>query len=174
MSVQIEKGNHKAYMGLALAEARKSPPKPTNFCIGAVLLNESTNEVLATGYSLELPGNTHAEQCCIIKICQALEHPEFDANVRLSGELVVYTTMEPCNKRASGNDPCVDRILTTRFGKEERRIMKVYVGIQEPEKFVEPNQGKARLEESGIEYIHVPGLEAEIHAVATAGHNSQD
>ena len=168
----IERGDHEAYMKLALAEARKSPHKPTNFCVGAVLVNETTNEVLATGFSLELPGNTHAEQCCIMKVHEKLQDPGSDANASLSGALVVYTTMEPCNIRASGNEPCVDRILTSTFGKDKRRISKVYVGIQEPEKFVEPNQGKARLQANGIEYIHIPGLEAGILAVATAGHEA--
>ena len=77
--------------------------------------------------------------------------------------------MEPCNKRASGNLPCTETILK---GKSKRNggIQTVYVGVKEPEKFVGENAGEAKLEEAGIEYIYVLGLERDILAVATAGH----
>jgi pyrimidine deaminase RibD-like protein len=52
-------------MRLALSEAHESPPKPSNFRIGAVLVDEGSNKVLAMGYTLELPGNTYTEQCCL-------------------------------------------------------------------------------------------------------------
>jgi len=50
-------------MRFALELAEKSPPKPTNYRVGAVVV-DAFNNILATGYTLELPGNTHAEQCC--------------------------------------------------------------------------------------------------------------
>lgn len=49
-------------------------------------------------------------------------------------------------------------------------ISRVYIGVKEPETFVGQNKGRARLEEAGVECIHVPGLEEEILKVATAGH----
>ena len=62
-------------MGYALEMARLSPPASNKFCVGAVLVDVDNNEVLLTGYSLELPrdfmgdpGTTHVEQCCFIKI----------------------------------------------------------------------------------------------------------
>ncbi len=84
-------------------------------------------------------------------------------------KLVLYTTMEPCNKRASGNVPCTETILKARKSVNQG-IQTVYVGVKEPKRFVGENSGRAKLEEAGIEYIHVPGLEEEILAVATAGH----
>ena len=61
--------DHKAYMEYALEKARLSPPAPTKFCVGAVLVDADRNEILSTGYSMELPGdrpgdpgNTHADQ----------------------------------------------------------------------------------------------------------------
>ena len=153
----ITPGDHLAYMRHALSLAKKAPPRPTNFCVGALLVDENANTILSTGYTMELPGNTHAEQCCLAK-----------ADRRESGaatqKLVMYTTMEPCNKRASGNTPCTETIL------KNGAIEVVYVGVREPEKFVGENVGRAKLEEAGIEYVHVPGLEAEILEVATAGH----
>ena len=159
-SSSIAPGDHLAYMRYALSLARKAPPKPTNFCVGAVLVDEAANEVLSTGYTMELPGNTHAEQCCLTKAEESgLRGPGAEAQ-----KLVLYTTMEPCNKRASGNMPCTETIL------KSGGIKTVYLGVKEPEKFVGENIGRAKLEGAGIEYVHVPGLEAEILEIATAGH----
>lgn len=148
-------------MRLALSVAEESPPKPTNFRVGAVIVDGSTDVVLATGHTLELPGNTHAEQCCFMKISS--EHGDKPIDQLLSPQAVLYTTMEPCSKRLSGNLPCVDRILQTN-------IKTVYVGVYEPSKFVDQNNGRQRLEAAGIKFIHVPGFEDEILKTATEGH----
>ena len=77
--------DHLNYMNIALDEARKSPPKPTNFRVGACLvayhpkLPEHSNiELLDTGYTLECEGNTHAEQCCFIKLATTYNCSEFE------------------------------------------------------------------------------------------------
>ena len=155
--------NHLSYMRYALSFAKRASPRPTNFCVGAVLVDETANAILSTGYTMELPGNTHAEQCCLAKVDKN-KLPETGAAAQ---KHVLYTTMEPCNKRASGNMPCTETIL------EHGGISVVYVGVKEPEKFVGENVGRAKLEEAGIKYVHVPGLEAEILEVATAGHEKQ-
>ncbi|KAF2753987.1 cytidine deaminase-like protein [Pseudovirgaria hyperparasitica] len=161
--------DHTAYLRLALTEARKSPPKATNFCVGAVLVDEERNEVLATGYTLELPGNTHAEQCCLMKFAQTRGVSEDSVGDILPKSTVIYTTMEPCVFRLSGNAPCVDRIIQTQLGGHEG-IRIVYLGVKEPEKFVGENEGRSKLQAAGVKSIHVPGLEDEILQVATAGH----
>ena len=157
-------------MRLAMAESLKSPPQPTNFRVGAVLVDAERDAVLATGYSLELPGNTHAEQCCFEKLAAA-HGVAWD---RLAGVLparaVLYTTMEPCWKRVSGNLPCVDRIL--RIRAHAAALARVYVGIQEPETFVGVNHGRQKLEEAGVEVVAVAGFEDEIRAIATTGHDA--
>ena len=166
---QIVPDDHKAYMRLALSLARKSPPKPSNFCVGAVLLDEPNNTILATGYTLELEGNKHAEQCCFSKYASEKGVKEYEVGTVLPAGTVLYTTMEPCNKRSSGNKTCVERIIEA-CSSGPNRIDKVYVGVKEPVKFVEENSGQKRLEAIGVEVVHVPGLEEEILAVATAGH----
>jgi pyrimidine deaminase RibD-like protein len=163
------------YLRLALTEARKSPPKPTNFCVGAVLVYDG--KVLSTGYTLECPGNTHAEQSCFRKLAGKLgacstdeDSPGVDTEEKLGRLLpeeeamVLYTTMEPCNKRSVGNTPCVERILALR------RVKRVVCGVREPETFVGQNEGRRRLEEAGIEVAFLAGLEEEILKVATVGH----
>ncbi|KAJ4295139.1 hypothetical protein N0V90_007149 [Kalmusia sp. IMI 367209] len=162
--------DHNALMLEALEEAKQSPPKPSNFCVGALLVDLETGEVLSRGYTLEVEGNTHAEQCCLIKLAQAHDLPEERVGEVLPPNTAVFTTMEPCNMRLSGSLPCVDRIIRTTNKDGAAAIRKVYLGVKEPEKFVGENKGRAKLEEHGIECIHVPGLEEEILKVATAGH----
>jgi pyrimidine deaminase RibD-like protein len=105
----------------------------------------------------------------------AQEHgvSEEDVGTVLPPNTVIYTTMEPCSLRLSGNMPCVDRILRTRAKDGRQAIKKVYLGVKEPEKFVGENQGRKRLEVCGIECVHVPGLEEDILRVATAGHTQE-
>ena len=162
--------DHLAYLRLALNLAKESPPKPTNFRVGALLVCQSLETpILATGYTLELPGNTHAEQCCLSKFMDSKGiHTLEELQEKLPMDTVLYTTMEPCVKRLSGNKPCVDRIV------EAKRIRKVYVGVSEPEKFIEENNGRRMLEIAGIQYEHIPGLEHEILEVATAGHEKTE
>lgn len=165
----MEAHDHAKYMRLAIAEARKSPPKSSNFCVGALVVNEANGEILATGYTLELPGNTHAEQCCLSKF--AAQHGVSDDRVGevLPPSAVIYTTMEPCNLRLSGNLPCADRIVQTQRGGKGG-IMKVYSGVKEPEKFVGENSGRAKLESHGVRCVYISGFEDEVLEVAMAGH----
>ncbi|KAI1200235.1 cytidine deaminase-like protein [Nemania serpens] len=166
LSPDVTAGDHEGYMRLALSLATKSPPKPSNYRVGAVMVDATTNEVLATGYTLELPGNTHAEQCCIEKL--AKKH-SVTAGTQLAEALpdavALYTTVEPCSHRLSGNTPCVDRILAIG-----NRIKTVYVGVREPDTFVSGNSSRRKLEDAGIEVLLVGGLERDILEVATAGH----
>lgn len=157
----MSEDKHNRYMKLALSFAKLSPPKPTNFRVGAILVDSSTDAILATGYTLELSGNTHAEQCCFTKISSG--HDGESIGDLLPPQTVLYTTMEPCSYRLSGNLPCVDRILQTH-------IKTVYVGVYEPSKFVDQNNGRQRLEAAGIEFVHIPGFEDEILKTATEGH----
>lgn len=166
---EIKANDHRAYMEFALNLARKSPPKPTNYRVGAVLVDQSTNDVLAHGYTLELEGNTHAEQCCLIKLSEAHGVPEERLAQVLPKNLALYTTVEPCSKRLSGNLPCAERIL-----RLAEVIKTVYVGVMEPKKFVADNTGREVLEKAGIQFVHVEGLEDEILKVAKAGHEPQE
>ncbi|KAI1380390.1 cytidine deaminase-like protein [Hypoxylon crocopeplum] len=161
----VEAGDHLSYMKLALSLATKSPPKPTNYRVGAVVVDIATNEILTTGYTLELPGNTHAEQCCFEKLAEQNGITTSRLSEVLPDEIALYTTIEPCSQRLSGNLPCVDRILAIG-----NKIKTVYVGVYEPEKFVSDNSSKQKLKDASIEFVHVAGLEKDILEVATAGH----
>ena len=169
----IAANDHKSYMAYALKQAQLSPPASTKFCVGAVLVDANANEILSTGYSLELPrdsngdlASTHAEQCCFIKVAQRHKLAEERIGEVLPPNTVLYTTMEPCNKRLSGNMTCVDRILRLNGA-----IKVVYVGIKEPEVFVGENTGRKRLVDAGVKVELVEGIEG-IYEVSTAGHDA--
>ena len=160
---------HLDYMRVAISRARLSPAGRTNFRVGAVLVDGERDTILATGYTMEIPGNTHAEQCCLMNYAAERGLAEEDVGTVLPGGTVLYTTMEPCAKRLSGNLPCVDRILRTR--REGRvAIGTVYVGVVEPDTFVGENKGRRVLEGAGVRCEYLAGLEEEILEVATAGH----
>ncbi|BGP38086.1 hypothetical protein JCM10449v2_002013 [Rhodotorula kratochvilovae] len=144
---------HVRFMRHALDEARKSVPVETAFCVGAVLVSRE-GAVLATGYSRELPGNTHAEQCALDKLTSSTEQGAGASSAPTSRQLdglldgaSIYTTMEPCSTRLSGNVPCVQRILDTR-------IQRVFIGVEEPRDFVEC-EGTRLLREAGKEVFVV-------------------
>ncbi|KAF9968342.1 hypothetical protein BGZ70_004739 [Mortierella alpina] len=92
---------HIHFMKLAIEQANLSIPVPSGYCVGAVLVQETHPDpdsdlpqldrfkVVATGYSRELPGNTHAEECCLIKLAAAAEEEaekELDAGLVADGE----------------------------------------------------------------------------------------
>ncbi len=146
---------HRSNMELALKQAQKCEETTTAFGVGAVLALDG--EVLETGYSRELPGNTHAEQCALEKYFARTGEKDVPEGT------VIYTTMEPCSERLSGNLPCVDRILGTS-------IKTVFVGVLEPDTFIKNNTGLRKLQDKNVEYIQIPGYEDECLEAAFKGH----
>ncbi|KIW34547.1 uncharacterized protein PV07_01324 [Cladophialophora immunda] len=218
---------HLHYLRQALSLARQSPPKPTNFRVGCVIVSfaaspstgsdgaattsnvkegvvgggEAQNEndvvmegeVLSTGYTLELEGNTHAEQNALTKLAHAhgilstSTSPSLSSSpsdLALLGRRVLtpernvylYTTLEPCGKRLSGNTPCVQRIVATRDptaatgGGGGGGIRKVVFGAREPGTFVQDSQSLQMLDAAGVPWEYVAGMEEEILRVAKEGH----
>lgn len=146
---------HREFMELALEMANKCGETQTQYNVGAVLVHRG--EVLATGHSRELPGNTHAEQCALEKYFESTGTRDVPEGTE------IYTTMEPCTLRLSGNLPCVDRILQTK-------IKTCFVGVVEPDVFVKNNTSYSRLNEKGIEYVHITGYEEKCLEIAKKGH----
>lgn len=145
----------KKYMELAIVEASKCGETQTQYNVGAVLVNDG--EIIATGYSRELPGNTHAEQNALEKYYSQHKTKNVPADTQ------IYTTMEPCSKRLSGNLPCLDRIIGTN-------INACFVGVMEPDTFVQNNSSLRMLTQKGIPYIKIPGYEEECLKIAKKGH----
>ena len=177
-SSQTEVDLHVKYLRFALNEARKSPPKPTNFRVGCVLVsfeNPSSPQIISSGYTLELPGNTHAEQCALSKLAASRSVPEssLPAVLTPAKNLWLYSSLEPCGKRLSGNTTCVQRIIATRTDNLEGGVRKVIFGAREPGTFVKDSQSCRLLTEAGIEWEYIPSLEEEILKIAMEGHKSK-
>ncbi|KAH1276122.1 hypothetical protein KXV18_002699 [Aspergillus fumigatus] len=175
---------HLDYLRQCLSLAERSPPRPTNFRVGAILVSRKDGDlefkddrILSTGYTMELAGNTHAEQCCLSNYAAVHSVPEDKIAEVLPAEpgrkLVMYVTMEPCGKRLSGNVPCVQRIISTRAGGRPG-IQKVYFGVKEPGTFVGQSEGCQMMTAAGVQWRVVNGLEREILTVATAGHENKE
>ncbi|OAV89027.1 hypothetical protein PTTG_08268 [Puccinia triticina 1-1 BBBD Race 1] len=151
---------HFECMRKAIALARLSKPIPTAFCVGCLMTKTGTLEVVSTGYSRELEGNTHAEQCAIMKLLDGRS-----ASMP-TGDLDLYTTMEPCSVRLSGNKPCADLILEfNRSHHPHLRIKNIYLGVVEPDDFVNCD-GVKKLQDSGLTIFQVIGFKEECLKIA--------
>jgi pyrimidine deaminase RibD-like protein len=120
------------WMKVAIDQAKKCISVETAFNVGAVLIS-SKNKLLSVGYSRELPGNTHAEECCFLKL-----NDKEDAR---GG--TIYTTMEPCGKRLSGKQCCAQWVI-------DLGLARVVQGVKEPTTFVGDSVGTEMLLAKGI------------------------
>ncbi|KAF5380877.1 hypothetical protein D9615_004008 [Tricholomella constricta] len=168
---------HLHFLRLALVEAEKCIPTPTAFCVGCVLVARwpsvsDSPVVLASGYSRELPGNTHAEANALSK-ARALSSTELSAIFSsapppdLKAVLThvdVYTTLEPCSVRTSGLAPCADALI-------KANVKRCFIGVGEPDDFVKC-EGAQKLKDAGIEVIWIDGLEKECLQAARRGHST--
>lgn len=165
---------HTQFIRLALDEAKKCIPTPTAFCVGSVLTvpnQNNTTVVLATGYSRELPGNTHAEANALAK-ARSMTRDELHALIPslppastpedVLSSADIYTTMEPCSVRTSGLAPCADAVISAN-------IRRCFIGVGEPDDFVKC-EGAQKLQAAGVEVVWIKGLEQECLEVARTGH----
>lgn len=174
------------YLELALECANKCIPTPTAFCVGCVITVEvpdaeegqpSRSVVLATGYSRELEGNTHAEANALAKARQLspdeikdILYPSSPAtnSLRSIDELLsqsdVYTTLEPCSVRLSGLSPCSDALIAAK-------VRRCIIGVGEPADFIQC-EGARKLEAAGVEVVWMKDIEKECLEAARRGHPS--
>ncbi|KAJ7109449.1 cytidine deaminase-like protein [Mycena epipterygia] len=163
-------------MRRALAEAHNCEPTPTAFCVGCVLAvswpsEHSNPTIVSTGYSRELPGNTHAEANALAKLVsltaaqiQALFPGSSPPDIHdILPRLDVYTTMEPCSVRTSGLSPCVDALIAAG-------VRRCLIGVAEPPVFVKC-EGAQKLKDAGIDVVWMSGFEEECLKVARRGHD---
>lgn len=183
---------HTQYLRKALSEATKCVPTPTAFCVGCVLVARYPSiadqpVVLATGYSRELPGNTHAEANALAKarglspeqISEMFPSAAAAAEEGEEGEkrmvappdiddvlkhTDVYTTLEPCSVRTSGLAPCADALVAAK-------VSRCFIGVGEPDDFVQC-EGARKLREAGCQVVWVKGLEEDCLSAARRGHQT--
>ncbi|KAJ2075430.1 hypothetical protein GGH13_000622 [Coemansia sp. S155-1] len=132
-------------MKKAIEEGKRCTSVNTAYNVGAVIASGDKQKIISTGYSRQYPGNTHAEECALLAIANKKE--------KVPETSVMYTTMEPCSRRLSGKQSCVDRIIKSG-------IRLVYVGVREPPNFVQCT-GVEELTKKGVKVVHIAELEAE-------------
>ncbi|MFE6800985.1 dihydrofolate reductase family protein [Streptomyces sp. NPDC057681] len=146
------------WLTLACALAADCPPSETAFSVGAVIVASDGTE-LARGHSRE-GGDpvVHAEEAALAKIDPA------DPRLRTA---TVYSSLEPCARRASRPKPCARLILDAGA----RRVVTAW---REPDTFVAGADGIGILEGAGVTVAEIPDLaEAAIrpnrHLILTTG-----
>ncbi len=120
------------YIEWAIDVSRKGKASPSCYRVGAVVV--TTAGEIFDGYTLETSATHHAEQAAITKAQEA--------GVDLRGA-TIYSSMEPCSKRASEPVSCSRLIM-------ELGISRVVFALYEPSNFVEC-QGAYLLRQSGVE-----------------------
>ena len=151
-------------------------PTPTAFSVGCLLVTRYPSitdppVVLATGYSRELPGNTHAEANALTKARNLSPEELSDMFPNAAGQKAiddilmhtdVYTTLEPCSVRTSGLAPCADALVAAK-------VPRCFIGVGEPDDFVQC-EGAQKLKVAGCQVIWLKGLEKECLMVARRDH----
>ncbi|KAF8559776.1 diaminohydroxyphosphoribosylamino-pyrimidine deaminase [Imleria badia] len=171
---------HLVFMQQALNEALSDDciPVQTAFCVGCVLVTRVPGMEpvsLATGYSRELPGNTHAEANALTNAFSLSEShlavlfPLASSTPSIEDVLQhtdVYTTLEPCSVRASGLPPCADALI-------KAGIRRCIIGVGEPDDFVKC-EGAQRLKGAGIDVVWLSSLEKQCLDAARKGHHTKE
>lgn len=126
------------FMKEAISQASKSKAAD-GYKVGAVLV--SGNRILSKAFSGESIRYTHAEEYAIKKYGRDL-----------SGA-IIYSTMEPCDKRRSGKKSCCDLIMVNK-------IRRVVFGTFDPDARMVCN-GIEALKNAGMEMLQLKELEEE-------------
>ena len=128
-------------MELAIELAGLCPPSESAFSVGAVIVDEHGQEI-ARGYSREVDAKVHAEESALAKL--ATDDPRLP-------KATIYSTLEPCSKRASRPRSCTQLILAAG-------IRRVVIAWKEPGLFVADAAGAELLAEAGVTVVEMPEL----------------
>ncbi len=140
------------WLALACELAAACPPSRTAFSVGAVVVAADGTE-LARGHSREgTDPVVHAEEAALAKVDPT--------DPRLPGA-TVYSSLEPCARRASRPAPCARLIL-------DAGVRRVVTAWREPDTFVAGADGSGVLAAEGATVVVLP--EHEEHAKAPNRH----
>ncbi len=136
------------WLALACELAAACPPSRTAFSVGAVVVAADGTE-LARGHSREGDDPVvHAEEAALAKIAPG--------DPRLAAA-TVYSSLEPCARRASRPAPCARLIL-------EAGVRRVVTAWREPDTFVAGADGSGVLVAEGVEVVVLPEFEGRAQA----------
>ncbi|TCP43886.1 diaminohydroxyphosphoribosylaminopyrimidine deaminase [Tamaricihabitans halophyticus] len=126
-------------MTVAVDLARQCPPSATAYSVGAVIVDANGQEI-ARGHSRETDPKVHAEESALAKI---------DPTDPRLNTATIYSTLEPCARRASRPRPCAQLIKDAGIGR-------VVLAWREPNLFVANANGAKLLEDAGLTVIELP------------------
>lgn len=129
-----------AWLSLAIDLAKQCPPSTTAYSVGALIVDEHGEEI-SRGFSREEP-YYHAEESALYKVAPGDE--------RLP-RATLYSSLEPCTRRRSRPNTCVELILSAGIGR-------VVIPWREPPIFVKDAHGVQALTAAGIEVVELPEL----------------
>lgn len=129
--VPDEEEQDAVFLNMAVEESRKCTPSRTSYCVGAVIVT-AAGEVFK-GYTHESSATHHAEQEALKKALAA--------GAVLRGA-TMYSSMEPCSRRASEPESC--SALMIRYG-----FRRAVFALYEPDCFV-CCRGALNLREAGV------------------------
>ena len=132
-------GEDLRYLRMAIDEGRKCTPSPTSYCVGAVVATADGR--IFAGYTHETSATHHAEQEAIAKALAA--------GAVLRGA-AMYSSMEPCSRRASEPESCTQLIIRHGFARAA-------FALYEPDCFV-CCRGALTLREAGVDVRAYPAL----------------
>jgi len=128
------------WLALACELADRCPPSDTAFSVGAVVVAADGTE-LARGHSREGSDPlVHAEEAALAKLDPA--------DPGLAGA-TVYSSLEPCARRASRPAPCARLIL-------DAGVRRVVTAWREPDTFVTAADGSGVLAAEGAQVVVLP------------------
>ncbi|MEU9213574.1 dihydrofolate reductase family protein [Streptomyces sp. NPDC048415] len=140
---RLASATDRRWLALACELAGLCPPSRTAFSVGAVVVAADGTE-LARGYSREGDDPVvHAEEAALAKIDPA--------DPRL-GSATVYSSLEPCARRASRPAPCARLIL-------DAGVRRVVTAWREPDTFVAGADGNGLLVAEGADVVVLPEYE---------------
>lgn len=134
------------HMTRALHNSEKCTPSATHYSVGAVLVTQAGG--VFDGYTGESAPDNHAEEEAIGKALAA------GADLRGA---TIYSTIEPCSKRASKAVPCADLIIG-------HGMARVVYSLREPDRFARC-EGVQKLIDAGVEVTELDGLASEVIAL---------
>jgi 5-amino-6-(5-phosphoribosylamino)uracil reductase len=135
------------WLRIAIDLSRQCPPSTSAFSVGAIIVDGSGAEI-ARGYSRETDPVSHAEEVALSKV---------DAADPRLGSATLYSSLEPCSRRASRAVSCAQLIV-------EAGIRRVVFAMREPGTFV-VGEGVEVLGAAGVESVEIEELAASVAGV---------
>lgn len=127
------------WLARACELATLCPPSNTAFSVGAVIVAADGTE-LSHGYSRQSDPHDHAEEAALAKL--PLQDPRLTT-------ATIYSSLEPCAKRASRPRPCAQLIANSGL----QRVVTAWI---EPDTFVAEANGAVSLEAANVNVVTIP------------------